>query len=778
MLDLEVTMEDQVMKLLDAYGEGMMSAETFVELINVLAPGSFQSSKQLENLVKALSLEGQPHLIDLDKLFKRSITKPSVAVFAAHAFTKIHFQRVVDTFPGSYFVDAHCTETTATLAENVSVVCLHASEDVSRGVLRKLSKCGVKLVLMFYKTKSHVDYKAAEEYDIKVLHVPSSCPHSVAEHAVSMALCLNRCVHRARNRTRDGNFLLSGLVGMDIIGKTVGVVGTGKVGEVVAKIFRSFDAKVLCVDPKPSKALEDIGCEYTSLDKLYSVSDIITLHSPLLPTTRHMINEAAIAKMKTGVMIINVSRGGLVDTNALIQGLRSGRIGHVGLDVYEPSAPDAVEANQAHLKVMDMSLSVLKSFPNVLITQRTASLTTEGLTSLGDGLIEHAKAFFAGKPFPESTFLQSATTAAYDLDASVDLATSSCSDGAVPAEALTPDDRLSIAVFSTSAYVKDQLEDLVKKFPRSFWVEAGCSASTASLCRGADAVCLFVNDDAGSEVIEVFKKEGVKLILLRCAGFDRVDLAAAAAAGIKVARVPAYSPNAVAEHAVTLATTVNRRLHLCYNRLREGTSSLSGLVGIELHGKTCGIIGTGKIGQIAAKIFRGFGMRVICFDVFPNDVMKNLGCTYVDLDTVYRESDVLSLHVPLLEKTKHMINAESIAKMKRGVIISNCSRGGLINTRDLIDGLETGKVGGAGLDVYENEQSFFFKDFTGMADSERIQNMTMEFSLLRNFPNVVLTPHSAFLTHEALRAICNTSITNATEFLSGKSPLTNEVKAT
>jgi D-lactate dehydrogenase len=338
-----------------------------------------------------------------------------------------------------------------------------------------------------------------------------------------------------------------------------------------------------------------------------------------------------------------------------------------------------------------------------------------------------------------------------------------------------PRNALKIAVFSAQNYVRDQMGPLVDAFPGSFFIEAVCSPSTAVLCKGADAVCLFVNDEANKEVIDTFQKEGIKLILMRCAGYDRVDVDATEAAGIPMVRVPAYSPYAVAEHALALALTLNRKVHRAVNRVREGNFSLSGLVGFDMHGKTIGIVGTGNIGQKAASIFNGLGMELLAQDVYPNDVITQLGGKYVDLDELLAKSDVISLHVPLLPSTKHLINADSIAIMKKGVVLINVSRGGLVDTGALIAGLKSGQIGACGMDVYEKEADLFFKDHSQLDDAARMNMFDMEFAMLRNFPNVIITPHSAFLTKEALENICSTTMSNATEFAEGKD-LTNRVK--
>lgn len=317
---------------------------------------------------------------------------------------------------------------------------------------------------------------------------------------------------------------------------------------------------------------------------------------------------------------------------------------------------------------------------------------------------------------------------------------------------------------------------LVDKFPNSYFIDADCSAVTAPLSHGADVVCLFVNDDADAEVISIFKENGVKMIALRCAGFDRVDLKAADAAGIKVARVPAYSPYAVAEHALSLCLCLNRKLHRAYNRVREGNFMLSGLVGMDMRGKTAGIVGTGIIGYIAAGLFKGIGMTVICYDVYKNQKIIDMGLEYVELDELYARSDVVSVHVPLLPATYHMINDASIAKMKDGVILINVSRGGLMDTESVINGLRSGKLGSVGLDVYEHEAAIFFKDHSSTDDEERMRTVwNNELALLRSFPNCIITPHSAFLTREALTNICNTTLQNCEEFAAG-GEMKNEVK--
>lgn len=295
--------------------------------------------------------------------------------------------------------------------------------------------------------------------------------------------------------------------------------------------------------------------------------------------------------------------------------------------------------------------------------------------------------------------------------------------------------------------------------------ESNLDIDTASLAKGYDAVCVFVNDIVSAEVVDKLYQLGVKAVLLRCAGFNNVDIRACRGK-LRVFRVPAYSPYAVAEHAMALLLTINRHTHKAYNRTREFNFSLQGLTGFDLYGKTIGIVGTGKIGRVFSDICKGFGMRILAYDKFPN---SETGLNYVTLDTLLKESDIISLHCPLTEETNHLIDAESIAKMKSGVIILNTSRGGLVNTEDLIIGLKEGKIGAACLDVYEEEGDLFYEDLSG--------NIVMDDKLVRliSMPNVIVTSHQAFLTEEALDNIASTTINNFQRFCEGNLDPTTEV---
>ena len=296
------------------------------------------------------------------------------------------------------------------------------------------------------------------------------------------------------------------------------------------------------------------------------------------------------------------------------------------------------------------------------------------------------------------------------------------------------------------------------------YFETHLNEDTVSLAAGFDAVCVFVNDIVNANVVEKLHALGVKAIALRCAGFNNVDTRACFGK-IHVFRVPAYSPYAVAEHAMALLQTLNRSIHKAYNRTREFNFSLHGLTGFDLHGKTVGIIGTGKIGRIFADICMGFGMKILAYDKFPGDN----GLTYVELDELFRKSDIISLHCPLTEDTHHIINDDSVEMMKPGVIIVNTSRGGLVDTESLINGIKVGIIGGACLDVYEEEGDLFYEDFSGhvIQDDKLVRLIAM--------PNVIVTSHQAFLTKEALENIAATTVDNLLKFSRGEASPETEV---
>lgn len=313
---------------------------------------------------------------------------------------------------------------------------------------------------------------------------------------------------------------------------------------------------------------------------------------------------------------------------------------------------------------------------------------------------------------------------------------------------------MKVAVFSTKKWAQDSLSLMKPEEVELQFFEARLSIETASLVQGFDGVCVFVNDDLSKEVIKAIADYGIKFIALRCSGFNNVDIAYAAERGLPVVRVPAYSPYAVAEHALGLILSLNRKYHRSHNRIREGNFSIDGLMGFDIHKKTVGVIGTGKIGQIFIRLMQGFDCDILAYDKFPNQDLQEQGVAYTDLETLYKSSDIISLHCPLNHATYHLINSYAIQSMKKGVMIINTSRGPLIDTEAVIEGLKKEKIGYVGLDVYEEEGDLFFEDLSDKV----IQDDT--FIRLQNFPNVLITAHQAFFTREAVENIAATTFEN------------------
>jgi D-lactate dehydrogenase len=334
---------------------------------------------------------------------------------------------------------------------------------------------------------------------------------------------------------------------------------------------------------------------------------------------------------------------------------------------------------------------------------------------------------------------------------------------------VTKTDSIKIAFFDTQTYDSDSFDKIQKNFDfKITYFKSRLTPETAPLTQGFKVVCPFVNDVIDKDVIDILERNGVALIALRAAGYNNVDLKAIYKR-IPVVRVPAYSPFAVAEHAVTLMLSLNRKVHRAYYRTRDDNFTLNGLLGFDMHGKTVGIIGTGKVGKVAVNILKGFGMRVLAVDTIPDkEFQKNTGFEYVDLDTLYRESDIISLHCPLTKESHHLINETSIAKMKQGIMIINTGRGMLIDSKALIEGLKTGKVGFAGLDVYEEEGEYFSKDFSNKIITDDV------LARLLSFNNVIVTAHQGFFTQEALHNIATTTLENISDFFL-KKKLPNEV---
>jgi len=322
---------------------------------------------------------------------------------------------------------------------------------------------------------------------------------------------------------------------------------------------------------------------------------------------------------------------------------------------------------------------------------------------------------------------------------------------------------MRIAVFSSKPYDRDTLTAANAAHGHSLqFFEASLSIETCSLAEEAEAVCVFVNDKVDAHLLRCMAGRGVKTVALRCAGFNNVDLPVAKEMGMSVVRVPAYSPYAVAEHAVALMLTLNRKTHRAYNRVREGNFALNGLLGFDMHGKTAGIIGTGRIGAVLAKILTGLGCVVLAEDVYVNPDCVALGVQYVDRHTLFSKSDIISLHCPLTPETRHIINPLSIAQMKHGVMLINTGRGALIETRAVIAGLKSGHVGALAMDVYEQEEGLFFEDHS----NEIIQDDLLE--RLLTFHNVLITSHQGYFTREALSAIAETTLNNLSQLERGE----------
>ncbi len=330
---------------------------------------------------------------------------------------------------------------------------------------------------------------------------------------------------------------------------------------------------------------------------------------------------------------------------------------------------------------------------------------------------------------------------------------------------------MKVTVFSTKRYDQQYLTAANAGRAHEFlFLEDRLQPATAGLAAGSEAVCAFVNDVLSASTLEILARGGTKLIALRCAGFNQIDLGAAKALGLNVRRVPAYSPNAVAEFTLGMILTLNRKYHRAYNRVREGNFAIDGLIGFDLAGCTVGIIGTGKIGALTAQPLAAMGCRILGCDPFENPQFKELGGTYVDRQTLFAESHIISLHCPLTPESYHLVNAESLAQMRDGVMLINTSRGALIDAEAVIAALKSGKVGYLGIDVYEQESEVFYEDLSGEIIGDDV------LQLLITFPNVLLTSHQAYFTDTAMRNIADVTLANLDDFAAGRSSA-NEVSA-
>lgn len=321
---------------------------------------------------------------------------------------------------------------------------------------------------------------------------------------------------------------------------------------------------------------------------------------------------------------------------------------------------------------------------------------------------------------------------------------------------------MKLGFFSTQEYDRQSFDRANKDFGYSInYFDARLDDSTISLLNGFDAICVFVNDKLDRKVLSAIQQSGIDLVALRCAGFNNVDIQAATDYEINIVRVPRYSPYAVAEHAVAMMLSLNRKIHRAFARVKEGNFSLNGLLGFDLHGKTVGLIGTGYIGSITARILQGFGMQILGYDLQHNPACLELGVQYVELAELYQRADIISLHCPLTPETHHLINSQSLTQMKDGVMIINTSRGAVIDTAAAIAALKTGKIGYLGLDVYEQEGDLFFKDLSAQIIQDDV------FERLLTFPNVLVTGHQGFFTEEALTNIAQTTLQNLSDCQAG-----------
>lgn len=328
---------------------------------------------------------------------------------------------------------------------------------------------------------------------------------------------------------------------------------------------------------------------------------------------------------------------------------------------------------------------------------------------------------------------------------------------------------MKIAFFSTKPYDRRFFDEYNKEFGHEItYFEARLRRETLKLAEGYDAACIFVNDQADASVLIALAAQGTRLIALRCAGFNNVDISSAKELGVSVVRVPAYSPYAVAEHTVGLMLALNRKVYWANSRVKEGNFSLDGLLGFDMRNRTVGLVGTGKIGECVAGILNGFGCNIIAYDRYQNPACKELGVTYVERDELFARSDIISLHCPLFAETHHLVNMDAIAKMKKGVMIINTSRGALIDSKAAIEGLKSEKIGYLGIDVYEEEEELFFEDKTFEIRTDDV------FARLTTFPNVVITGHQAYFTEEAVSAIAKTTLENISAYEKGDE-LTNAV---
>jgi len=722
-----------------------------------------------------------------------------IALFDCASYDRESFQSMNKELGFGFefqFFHEKLSTTHAQLAQGCNAVCIFVNDCVDGDVIRILHGMGVKMIALRCAGFDRVDLNVAEECGMTVARVPAYSPHAVAEHAVTLMLCLNRRFAKAVHKTKMTDFTLDSLMGKDMYGKRVGVIGTGLIGSIAARILKQgFGCDVVAYDKFPSKKVsadepEGLGIPYVTLDELFKTADFITLHAPLLPATKHTINADAISKMKPGVTIVNTSRGGLIDTEALIDGLRQGKIGGAGLDVVEGEGPYFFQDYSRKI-IKDKNILVLTRMPNVIITAHQAFFTAEAMRTIAHTTLMNIDGVRKGSgppkqkgildtvckpapkagPAPPPQSMQSRANLMPELQP----APPPMEKPILPPIENKASGDFKVAMFS--ARFRESFDKINTDFNTNItfiYHDARLEVGTVHLAKGCDAACIFVNDDASSEVLQALKAEGVKMVALRCTGFNNVDLEAAKAIGMSVVHVPADSPWAAAEHSVTMAVGLIRHIPQALYKTRTGDFTLQGLLGSDMGSdtgkKSIGIVGTGRTGKLCARIFkRGYGCDVMAYDISPDSTISDpppagLGIPYVTKEELFSKSDIILFHVPLTPQTKHLISMETVNLLKPGVTLINTSRGGIIDTKALIKGLEEGIVANAGLDVIEAESGYFLQDFSGKP------MMDDDLSVLLGFPNVAITPHQAFLTEEAVHTIAYVTIASLNAMRNGNVP--------
>jgi len=717
-----------------------------------------------------------------------------VAIFSCAPYDREWFDRTNQELGCNFDFEYHSEQLnidTVSRARGCSAVCTFVNDFAGEDVVKALAEEGVKLVALRCAGFDRVDLQAAKEAGVTVARVPAYSPYAVGEHAVALMLSLNRRIPNSYRNSRLGNFKLDGQLGCDMHKKRVGIIGTGLIGTIAATVLKKgFECDVVAYDVFPNPKISDpapdgLGIPYLDLDTVLSTCDFISLHAPLLPSTKHMINAEKLKIMKKGIMIVNTSRGGLIDTAALIQGLKDGTIAGAAMDVVEGEAPYFFRDFSTSC-ITDDNIATLVRMPNVILTPHLAFFTKEALKTISDTTLKSMQGVREGTGPPKQNGVldtvclppeapkdnaKGGYTATRHQERSQRMAFMKelpapgpeLKEKDLPALENAHSRSFRVAFYSAMPHDKEVYEKMSEEFDANitfqFFKAALCS-ETVEQAKGADAVCVFVHDDCSAEILATLKEFGVKMVALRCGGFNNVDVETADELGLSIARVPAYSAFGSGEHAVALATSVNRSIPQATEGTRRSNFTLNGLLGFDMVGKKVGIIGTGRTGCVAARIFKnGYRCDVIAHDIEENELVRDappagLGIPYVSLDELLRTSDIVCLHVPLLRETAKLINADAIAKMKRGVILVNVSRGGLIDTRALIDGLRQGIIGGAGLDVVAEEGEYFHRDW-----SNKVMQSDDLMTLI-GFNNVVVTSHQAWFTKEALRSIIHTTLCN------------------